>query len=259
MIATETHSPNARLYLARCFVELKRLPEAYDMMKSVATDPNADPKYAKTKDTAAQELAPLESRVGHLQVTIAPELKNATVTVNGKAVSSDKLSSVTVDVGNVVVDVASAGAAPQEQQVSVGGGESKSLAFSAVPTVVAPPPSKGIGVIRAAGIGVGGLGIVSLAIGIGTGVAANGKFSSVQSACNNTRCTDPKYASDIDAGKSLEKAADATFVIGGLLVAASIPMIIFGGPKHARTDAASASLIVSPTLGGAFVGAAGTF
>ena len=90
-------------------------------------------------------------------------------------------------------------------------------------------------------------------------MAANGKFSALETTCNDMRCTDPSTASDIDTGKSLEKAADATFVIGGVLIAASIPMMIWGGPKRtAHADAASIWPMAVPTYGGAIAGVAGT-
>jgi Tetratricopeptide repeat len=255
-VVAETHSPNARLYLARALKELKHYSESYDEMSAIANDPNIDPKYQQTKEAAAGELAPLEKLVAHIQIQLTPELQGAPVTVNDKPVPPEKVSStLTVDPGTEVVQVMKPGGPPEKRMVTVGSGETKTVSFAAVHEEPPPPPpthAKGLGTLRIVGIGVGALGVVSLAAGIGTGVASDSKFNDVQTACGNKRCTDPKFGDDIDTGKALQNASTATFVIGGVLVAASIPLIIFGGPKATKVEA-------TPTAGGFMLGATGEF
>jgi len=259
MIANETHSPNARLYAARCLMELKRYAEAYDEMKATAADPSTDPKYEKTKQTASEELAPLEKQVGHLQIQLSAEQKGAAVTVNGKPVPEDKLGSVTVMPGSQQIELNQPGKTAQRQSVDVGAGETKSVTVTPVSEKPIEHHSQGLGTLRIVAIGVAGLGVISLAAGIGTGVASNGKFDEVQTACRGLKPCPSTVEPTIDSGKSLEKASTATFVIGGVLVAASIPLFIFGGPKKSASTEGSAWLTVQPTFGGASIGAAGQF
>lgn len=252
-ITAETKSPNARLYVARCLKELKRTAEAYDTLRSIVEQSGHDPKYEKTRSAAAADLQELEPLVAHLTITLTPEQKGSAVNINGTPVLEDRFSSVTVEPGTLDIELFRTGSTPEHQTIEVQAGDHKSVAFA---PKTEPPPlppisekPKGLGTVRIAGIAIGSVGVVSLLAGIGTGIASGTKFDEVQSACGGKRCTDPKFADDIDAGKSLESAADATFVIGGVFVAASIPMIILGGPK----------ISLHPTTGGAFVSLSNDF
>jgi thioredoxin-like negative regulator of GroEL len=80
-------SPNARLMVARCLVALGKTAEAYEEMATTTREATAraeaDPKYVRTRDSAAAEMAMLERRVGKLVVALADPGVGAAVTLDG--------------------------------------------------------------------------------------------------------------------------------------------------------------------------------
>jgi len=235
-LTSETSSPNARFYVARCLRELGRTVEAYDAMVATVRDATAkaeqEPKYVGTRDASASELALLESRVGHLVLATSESKPPAALTLNGATADPSKLGKpITVLPGRVVIEVTREGAPLERREVDVPAGETRTVPLSAssAPSTAA---STG-GLLRWIGIGVGAGGVVLIAAAIGTGVASNDRYSEVEAACGGVRCTDASVVETIDEGKRLEAAATATAVIGSLMVAGAVPMIIFGGPEEA--------------------------
>ena len=88
-------SPNAGLMIAHCLLELGAVAGAHDelqaTMRAAAALAPAYPKYARTRDTAATELAALERRVGQLVIVVMDAGPGAVVTINGSAVPSASL------------------------------------------------------------------------------------------------------------------------------------------------------------------------
>ena len=133
--------------------------------------------------------------------------------------------------------------ADETRELEVAGAQTKTLAIGAGPKAesTTPGPTRpaevggGLGLVRILGIVVGGVGVVGLVTGTATGVMSNGKFATLEEECGGARCTDPKYADDVDSGKSLELVANVTLIAGAVLAAASVPMIIFGGPSDEVT------------------------
>jgi hypothetical protein len=273
-LATETGSPNAEVYAARCLRELGRLPEAYEAMtlalRHATTKAEAEPKYASTRNAAAAELALLEPKVGKLLVAVANPPAGLKVTVNGAPLAPEKLGvAVPAATGEVVVRFVAPGRTDVERRVTLRGGEPTTLtvALDAAPAAApgppppkdAPPPEPAAptrgGGGRIAGFVVIGVGVAGMATFAGAGVTANSHFSSINAACGGKRCTDPSFASQIDGGKKLDLAADvglgvgiAGLVAGGLLVA-------LGGPRPAR-DTPHVTAWATPGSGGLALGGA---
>jgi hypothetical protein len=232
-LTSETGSPNARFYVARCLRELGRTVEAYDAMVATVREATAkaeqEPKYVGTRDASASELALLESRVGHLVLATSESKPPTGLTLNGAAADPRKLGKpLTVLPGRVVIEVTREDTPIERREVDVPAGETRTVPLS--------PTSDGGGsggVLRWIGIGVGAGGVVLIATAIGTGVASNDRYSEVEAACGGVRCTDTSVVETIDEGKRLETAATATAIIGSLMVAGAVPMIIFGGPEEA--------------------------
>jgi hypothetical protein len=252
-LVDETKSPNAMLYVARSLRSLKRLPEAHDAMRATAREATAraatEAKYASTRDAAASELALLAVEVGFVVIAIADAPEGAEVTLDGVPLSNDRLGSpITVVPGTHAVELRIASASPVQRSLNVGAGETKTLALAAgaaaaptAPPTRQPPAeetSSGGG-LRVAGFVVGGVGLASLGVGVLTGVLANGEFSELEDTCGSARCTDPAAADTIDSGKTLETVANVTLIGGALLVAAAVPLIVFGGPSESGTAALS--------------------
>jgi len=82
-----SHSPNARLYLARTLRALDRLTEAYTELQATLDEARAraesEPRYVETRDASAAELALLEPKVGKLTVVLSGPTAGAEVRIDG--------------------------------------------------------------------------------------------------------------------------------------------------------------------------------
>ncbi|MEO5726080.1 MAG: hypothetical protein ABI134_12500, partial [Byssovorax sp.] len=261
--------PNARLMIARCLIALGKTAEAYEEMATTTREATAradtDPKYARTRDAAAAEMALLERRIGKIVVALAEPGAGAAVTLNGAPLSAERLGvPVAVQPGTMTIEATHAGDKPVRREITIGAGETKTVAIAftsaAVPAVTTMPDTPPVearpqgGGVRIAGFLVAGLGAAGMGAFIGVGLAAKSKFATVETECGNVRCTDPKYGSVIDSGKTLQTIANASLGAGIAGIVGGALMIALGGPSRAPLPA---QLEVGPT--GARLRFEGTF
>ncbi len=238
-------SPNARLYAARCLIELKRLPEAYDELTTTvreATDRAVtEQRYAATRDAAATERTALAAKIGLVVIAVTDRPAGLEVKVAGQIIASERLGeAVPVAPGAVVIEASAPGRVAFRRQLALGAGSSEVLAITlvadtAAANTIAPPPTRNetTGGVRTAGFVVAGVGVAGVATFAITGLLANSKYSTVSAACGATHCTDPAYQRQIDAGKTLDTAANIGLGVGAAGLVAGALMIIFGGAHEA--------------------------
>jgi hypothetical protein len=272
----ETKSPNARVMIAQSLLSLGRIAEAYDeyatTVREAAAKAESEPKYAKTRDGAASELAKLENKVGKIVLIFGQGVQGGQVSVNGAAVPPEKLGApMAVMPGNVEIVAEGLGPSPVKRTETVAAGETKTIVInrdSAGPAKTAGPVTTGDGArtappdvtsaptgepvattgggVRKAGFVVAGLGVAGMALfGVSTFMAED-KLAQLKKECGGTRCTDPKYAEVVDSGKMFDLLATVGLAAGIAGVAGGAAMIIFGGPK-AAAPTSSATLEVGPT------------
>ncbi|MFS8065062.1 MAG: tetratricopeptide repeat protein [Byssovorax sp.] len=267
-----SNSPNARLMIARCLIALGKTAEAYEEMATTTREATAradtDPKYARTRDAAAAEMALLERRIGKLVVALAEPGAGAAVTLNGAPLGAERLGvAVAVQPGTMTIEATHPGDKPVRREITIGAGETKTVAIAftsaaaaVVPAVTTMPDTPPVeakpqgGGVRIAGFIVAGLGAAGMGAFIGVGLAAKSKFAAVETECRNVRCTDPKYGSVIDSGKTLQTIANASLGAGIAGIVGGALMIALGGPSRAPLPA---QLEVGPT--GARLRFEGTF
>jgi hypothetical protein len=272
-------SPNANIMIGNCLIALGRSAEAYDAMgatmREAAKRAETESKYAATRDSAAQQLAVLEPRIGKVVVVLADAGASAAVTLNGAPLPPDRLGHpIAVEPGNVVVEATpSAGGRVARQEVAVGAGESKTIALTFKEPEkgpfgpVAPPEDTGAsrgGGVRMAGFAVAGVGVAGLVVFGVAGMMVRSKLSTLEEECGGARCSDPKYGDVIDSGKTLALVTNIGLGVGVAGLAAGGVMIAIGGPKSASSGAkpaagpaASAAIGFSPA--GPSIRLAGTF
>ena len=267
-----SNSPNARLMVARCLVALGKTAEAYEEMATTTREATAraeaDPKYARTRDAAAAEMALLERRIGKLVVALAEPGAGAAVTLDGAPLGAERLGvPVAVQPGTMTIVATHAGDNPVRREVTIGAGETKTvaIAFTSAATAGVPPGAALPGTapgeartqgggVRIAGFVIAGLGVAGMGAFAGAGLAAKSKFSAVETECGNARCTDPKYGDVIDSGKRLQMIANLGLGVGIAGLVGGAVMIAVGGPSKA---ALPAQIEVGPN--GAGLRFAGTF
>lgn len=249
-----SNSPNARLMIARCLVALGKTAEAYEEMATTTREATAraetDPKYARTRDAAAAEMALLERRIGKLVVALAEPGAVAVVTLDGAPLGAERLGvPVAVQPGTMTIEATHAGDKPVRREITIGAGETKTVAIaftSAAPVAATADAASDAasggggsqgGGVRVAGFVVAGLGVAGMGAFLGAGLAAGSKFSTVESECGNARCTDPKYGSVIDSGKTLQTIANVGLGVGIAGLVGGALMIAIGGPSKAPLPA----------------------
>lgn len=247
-----SHSPNARLYVARCFAEQGRNVEAHTELTGVIVDATAsgDARYERTREAAQAELTVIGLRVAKLVITLPDLLPGLSVTVNDAAVTEEQLGiPLVLAPGKHHIAATATGMKPLERDVDVAAGQSKTVTLALSPAAEerprpepAPRRSGGLGAVRTAGLVTAGAGVAGLGLFAVTGLMAKSKYDSVHDACGGTRCADDKYASDIDSGKSLQTVANVSLVFGSLALVAGGSFFLFG-PRPEADDAAAAYLL----------------
>lgn len=271
-----TKSPNARLMVGHCLLRLGRVVDAYDelyrTMIEAGKRAESEPKYDRTRDAAATEVARLEPKVGKVIIAVGdPSVVD--INVNGAPLAADRVGvPVAVDPGEIVVTARGSASkrGPIRLVARVAAGETKTL------TVVLPdeaPASKprsgrvvsasetasptkapsGGGFVPRGGVrtlgfvaaGVGALGMVTFGV---AGSMVQGKLSTLEAECGSARCRDLKYASLIDSGKTLTAVTNVGLAVGLAGLAAGGAMIAFGGPAQRRSDASTSDASVSLRL-----------
>ena len=262
-----SESPNARLYVARSLRELGRFAEAYDEMSITLRDATEraqeESKYVPTRDAAAAELALLQRKIGRVIVAVADPPEGTDVTLDGKPIETERLGQpLAVMPGTISVRATAPDSAPIERKLTLAAGETRTLALAfdgSVPATESEPEPKPVataevdtetsgGSLRTIGFVVAGVGVAGMAVFGIAGSMAKSEFDTLESECGSARCTDPKYADNVDSGKRMQTIANVGLVVGALGLVAGGTMIVLGGPKSRET----ASVMFTP--GGVGVG-----
>jgi len=251
-LVASTGSPNARLYVGLCLGQLGRTVDAYNELTRTAKEASLRPesKYDRTHEAALVELGTLEARVGKLVVTLPEMPPGYAVSLDGRRLEEREVGvPIVLEPGTHRVEATAPGRAAAVRDVLVDGGETRTttLAFGSAEVLPAGTgrPS-GTPFVRVAGYALAGAAVVGFSMFAIGGIAAQSKYGSLEEACGGSRCSDPKYASDIDAGKAFQAVANvglAIGLIGGLTGAA----LLVGSSKNDRSVAAE------PRRGGAYV------
>jgi hypothetical protein len=266
----QSHSPNARLYVGRCFIKLENYEAAYDELKGTLRDASdkmaEDPKYQSTRNAAAAELLLLEPKIAKLIITLDESVPDATVTIDGKPFPKIRIGDVVTMAPGAKKIVASAeGRDDVVRNVGLTGGRTTAVALHFASVVIEQPPPP-VGPVQASTelsmlqwIGVGAIGLSGVAL-IGTaalGAAASSKFGSLKQVCGDGACNDPAFQDVIDRGKTYEVLAYVSLGIGVAAGGAGVALLLFGGDE--ADDAGGDSATLSPLPGGAFFSYRGSF
>lgn len=121
----------------------------------------------------------------------------------------------------------------------------------AQPTSLPPPVSDDGGKfpLRTVGFVTAGVGAAALVGGVVTGLLAKSAETEAKDACNGSVC--PTSAeSDFDSAASLATMSNVFFIGGGVLAAAGVGMIVFGGDSSAEAPrSATRGVRLTPVLG----------
>jgi hypothetical protein len=234
-------SPNAHLMIAHSLRELGRHPEAYEAFGMVAREAEAaGEKYAETAKLAAEERENLRAKISLLSLTLPSTGAGATLTVGGRTIPTARWDEpIAVEPGRVVV-VLSDGGDNLVRSVDASAGGTETLDLST--TTTEKPPVEGEdggwrwdGTQRYAAYAVAGVGVLSLIAAAATGSAALSKHDELEVACGNAPC--PDRQSDIDQGRALMNASNATLVIGVVAIGVGVTLFLTAPDDDAEAEA----------------------
>lgn len=247
-----SHSPNARLYVAKCFQELGNYKAAYDefrgTLRDAADKAEEDEKYLATRNAAAAELILLEPKIGRLIIAPDALVPDAEVSLDGSPVPSIRLGEpIAVEPGTKTIVARAEGREDVTLEVSVAGGRVVAAPIVFPPviedgTVVAPPPPPpedepltALQIVGITSMAVGGATLVLAAV---SGGAAASKLSALRTGCGGTNCSDPAFADVVDSGKLFETLAYVGVGVGSAALLAGGAMFIWGGPSDGSDQVA---------------------
>ena len=252
-LASETGSPNARLYVGYCYAGLERPADAYAAFELAARGAGSDARYAETRTAALSELSNLTLRIAKLVVSPVEQPPGLVVKVDGVVLDPAAFDTHRVfSPGDHHVEATATGHEPILREVHVEGGETKTVTLFFPKNEAAPerpvdshaPRSDG-SALRTAGFiaaGVGGAGLITFVVG---GLEAKRAHDSLEQACGAAPCSDTAHQREVDRGKSWQTVANVGLVVGSIGVAASATLLYFGY-RETRVS-------VAPVAGGALL------
>jgi hypothetical protein len=278
------HAPTLLLGLARARAHLGKYVEAWEDYHRILVEPlppNASAALKKAIDEARSEIATVEGKRAFAVLDVKGAT-SPTVTLDGAPVAAAALGTErAVNPGVHTLHVEAAGFKPSDTSFTVaeGGHATASVTLVALgpnetaPVAATPPaattgpapaePARSTGgsstarTLGIVGMGIGGAGLIT---GVVTGVIAVGKHSSLTGdPCANAGCSAADattYQSSVDSYRTMGTVSTIAFIAGGVLGAGGAVLFFVSRPKEAPP---ATSLWITPYVGAASVGAAGTF
>ena len=255
-------SPNARLYMARCWRELGRLPEAFELMTETVAASNekakTDSSYLRTRDAAAAEREAIVPKIGRLVVAATDAPDGLEVKVGKRKLEpADIGRELAFEPGEAVVTAEAPGHQPFRRAMQLLAGTLQTVAVTlrregeTGPGPTGGETSKGepSTAVRTGGIVVLGVGVLGMGTFAVSGIMANSRYSKIESECGTPPCRDPAYTDQINGGKTMDLVANIGLGIGLAGLVAGSLMVGLGWPKE---DAGSQPPDASePSPGGA--------
>jgi len=259
-------SPNTRLYVARCFREMKKLVEAYvefgRTMVEAKEHAAADGRYAKAAEAAAAERNAIEPYLGFVTVNVQNPTDETKLYVGETEIKRGGWPEpIPVMPGSAEVRVVTPGRDTATQKLTLQQGDKQSISI-AVPAAKAiepppppPPPEKKEGnkIFVPLAVAAGGVAVVGFTMFAIGGIASMGTYSDLEKTCGkNTPCPE-SLKGTIDRGRTEQAIANVGLFIGIAGAVAGGALLTFALlPSSSKTQA---NLTVGPssiTLGGTF-------
>lgn len=243
-------APGTLLNLADCEKNLGHLVDAQEHYRLAASGfPRNDPRRA----FCAKKADELDARIAHLTLRLAPGVPDGTAVSRGGVAVTDFGKSIAIDPGATSIVVTAPGRVDRPYPLTVKDGDSIDLTVqpgdvaqervevkTEIVTREVPAASSSSSPLRSVGIVVASVGVASLAAGIVSGVMALDRANTVKSDCNTTTnvCSNPAGYGAAADGRVLSPLSTATFIAGGVLLAAGAVFFVLGA-KHAQVRASA--------------------
>jgi hypothetical protein len=266
-------SPNARLYIARCYREMGRLVDAYVEFGRTAVEARehaaADGRYDKAAEAAKAERDALAPKLGFVTVRVENAGPETALRVGGTDIArAGWTEPAPVMPGTVEVEATSPGHAPVKQTLTVAAGQKAETTLDAgasgdgaAPVPAGPPPDASSGKKRPPFLPIaivsGSVGVVGMIVFAAAGASSMSTYDDLKRKCGNGPCPDtPAFQSEISSGKTAQTAANVGLVFGIVGLAAGATFLTLHLVSGKKSEAPPAAALV---LGPSSVGLRGTF
>lgn len=260
-------SPNAHLMLARSLIELGRYPAAAQELAGAEVEASSDARYASTLEKVKSLKLELAPKIGTLRVDVTghpqPERLALVVTGNSGAPACKLGAPCTVTAEALKVSVIEGAQTKASQDVTVNGGEDKTLAFDltppppVLPPPVLPPPIRqpkpasddSLAYFIAGGV-VGIVGLGGIAAGGALYALAQSDLDELAETCDADKICPASAQDTIDSGRSKQTWSIVAFIAGGATTSLGVGLLIAGGTKRGSASGtqAATTLLVGPTF-----------
>jgi hypothetical protein len=256
-------SPNTKLMIGRCLVQLDRPADAYREFALLIRQAHASPdgRYDQAAHAAVDEQLALKPRVALLTVQVNDEAGAATLTAAGRAIPRDTWDEpIALEPGATEVALTDKAGRRDSRQLELSAGSSTTLdlaidaqASPAVEPEPAPLPVTSPDADRAASANrqpsslrtwsyvAGAAGMLGLASFVVFGAMSNSEFSDLKQGCPSRSACSPSLRTHQTRGQSYETVANVSLGVAVAALGASVALWIFSEPER------STEVAVGPT------------
>lgn len=194
-------SPNSRLYIARCLVELGELYQAYEVYREVivsVSDVESPNRYAETQMAASEERAALRLRLATVRITLSQQPPGLRLRLGERELAqSAPTTSYFADPGVLTLEATAPGYHDAVQRIDARGGEVTEVFVVLAHAAPPPKPLPPVTIVREVPVehqgdewawvsaGVGAVGIVTWGV---FGIQAERRYYRIQPLCDAGNC-----------------------------------------------------------------------
>jgi hypothetical protein len=236
----KVHAPTFVLAIGQAYAKSGKLIEArahYQKVVGEKLPPSPPASFVGAQATARRELDDLSRRIPTLQIVLSgPDAGRAKVAIDGAEVPSID-QPLEQNPGDHRIEVTTGAGQPVSRSVTLREGAAERVVIElSRPGGEKAGGSKGSLVPAAIALGVGAAGI---GVGAVTGSMALGRVGDIKAACSGNVCPS-RLAGDAGSAGTLADISTATFIVGGVGVAAGVVLLILrpgGGSEEASAGA----------------------
>lgn len=252
-------SPNSRLMIARCLLEIGRLDEAYDEYSGVMKDAKGNDDYETTGNTAQKEREALRHRLAWLNVKLGNVPEGSRLMVGGRERTSESLEEpIAVTPGKTAVKATTGDGQVAEATVHLAAGRTATVQMKLGETITVGDPPRNLEKVEkepeepqvkeqpsspyaqrtslkpyayaAAGLGV--LGFSGFAV---LGTLSTNHYEALEEDCTDGICP-ASSQDDIDSGKQMQLFANVSLGVGIIGAAAAVTLFALDAKKNRSVD-----------------------
>ncbi len=252
-------SPNSRLMIARCLLEIGRLDEAYDEYSGVINDAKGNDDYETTASAARKEREALRHRLAWLSVKMGDVPAGSRLIIGGRERTAESLEEpIAVTPGQMAVRATTEDGRVAEATVHLAAGRAADVKLQLGQTITvgdpppakenakarsvperaetsAPPPPPERANLKPYAYAAAGVGVLGLSGFAAFGILSANRYKALEDDCTDGICP-PASQDDIDAGKQMQLLANIGLGVGVVGAAAAVTLFVLDGKKQRPVD-----------------------